>query len=85
MNEFFDKYDGILEQHKFTVAKVYNVDETALSTVHKPSKVIAQKGKHQVSALTSGERGLTTACGQTTTRQTEKRSSTQHIVGMLEK
>lgn len=36
------------------------MDETALSTVHKPSKVIAQKGKHQVGAITSGERGLTT-------------------------
>ncbi|XP_025829080.1 uncharacterized protein LOC112904074 [Agrilus planipennis] len=62
VNEFFDKYEGILEQHKFTADKVYNVDETALSTVHKPSKVIAQKGKHQVGALTSGERGLTTTC-----------------------
>lgn len=59
VNEFFDKYEEILEKSKFTADKVYNVDETALSTVHKPSKVIAQKGKHQVGAR---ERGLTTTC-----------------------
>lgn len=60
VNEFFDKYEEILDKHKFTADQIYNVDETALSTVHKPSKVIAQKGKHQVGAITSGERGLTT-------------------------
>nr|XP_026496140.1 uncharacterized protein LOC113400706 [Vanessa tameamea] len=36
------------------------MDETSLSTVHKPPKVISQRGKHQVGAITSGERGLTT-------------------------
>ncbi|KAK0073527.1 hypothetical protein PV325_009591 [Microctonus aethiopoides] len=35
------------------------MDNTALSTVYKPSKVIAHKEKHQVAAITSGERGLT--------------------------
>ena len=57
---FFDKYEAILDEYKFTANQIYNVDETGLSTVHKPSKIIAQKGKHQVGALTSGERGLTT-------------------------
>lgn len=60
VNEFFDKYEAILDEHKFTADQIYNMDETALSTVHKPSKVVAQKGKHQVGAITSGERGLTT-------------------------
>lgn len=60
--KFFDKYESILDEYKFTANQIYNVDETGLSTVHKPSKIIAQKGKHQVGAITSGERGLTTTC-----------------------
>ncbi|XP_011860377.1 PREDICTED: tigger transposable element-derived protein 6-like, partial [Vollenhovia emeryi] len=60
VNEFFDKYEEILDRYKFAAHQIYNMDETALSTVHKPSKVVAQKGKHQVGAITSGERGLTT-------------------------
>ena len=54
--EFFDKYENILDEYKFTANQIYNVDETGLSTVHKPSKIIAQKGKHPVGAVTSGER-----------------------------
>jgi hypothetical protein len=62
LNEFFDKYESILDKYKFTANQIYNVDETGLSTVHKPSKIIAQKGKHQIGAITSGERGVTTTC-----------------------
>lgn len=62
VNEFFDKYEEIIDKYKFAAHQIYNMDETAISTVHKPSKVIAQKGKHQVGATTSGERGLTTTC-----------------------
>ncbi|XP_076395897.1 uncharacterized protein LOC105663718 [Megachile rotundata] len=60
--KFFDKYQSILDEYSFPANQIYNVDETGLSTVHKPSKIIAQKGKHQVGAITSGERGLTTTC-----------------------
>ncbi|XP_061717591.1 uncharacterized protein LOC133525319 [Cydia pomonella] len=60
--EFFDKYESVLDEGKFTAQQIYNVDETGLSTVHKPPKVLALKGKHQVGAVTSGERGLNTTC-----------------------
>lgn len=46
INEFFDKYEEVLDEHKFTADQIYNVDETALLTVHETSKVIAQKDKH---------------------------------------
>ena len=36
---------------------MYNMDETGLTTVQKPSKIIAKKGSKQVGAITSGERG----------------------------
>ncbi|XP_026746589.1 jerky protein homolog-like [Trichoplusia ni] len=60
--EFFDKYEALLDEGKFTAQQIYNVDETGLSTVHKPQKVLALKGKHQVGAVTSGDRGLNTTC-----------------------
>ncbi|XP_070529630.1 tigger transposable element-derived protein 1-like [Cardiocondyla obscurior] len=60
--EFFDIYEKILDDFKFTPNQIYNVDETGLSTVHKPAKILALKGKHQVGAVTSGERGLNTTC-----------------------
>lgn len=59
---FFDKYEALLDEGKFAGHQIFNVDETGLSTVHKPSKILAQKGKRQVGAVTSGERGVNTTC-----------------------
>ena len=39
---FFDKYESILDEYKFTANQMYNIDEISLSTFHKP-KIIAQK------------------------------------------
>jgi len=36
---------------------VYNVDETGVSIVHKPGKVLAELGRRNVYAVTSAERG----------------------------
>lgn len=43
--------------------KIYNLDETGLTTVHNPPNVLAQRGMKQVGQVTSGERGiLVTVC-----------------------
>lgn len=60
--DFFDKYEAILDKEKFTASQIFNMDETGLSTVHKPSKILAKKGKSQIGAVTSAERGITTTC-----------------------
>ena len=41
------------------------MDETGISTVQKPNKVIARKGTYQVGKMTSAERGVNTTvvCG----------------------
>ncbi|KAJ8935673.1 hypothetical protein NQ314_012694 [Rhamnusium bicolor] len=42
---------------------IYNLDETALTTVHNPPNIIGQKGLKQIGQVTFGERGvLVTAC-----------------------
>lgn len=60
--EFFDKYEAILDKEKFTASQIYNMDETDLSTVHKRPRILAKRGISQAGAVTSGERGIRTAC-----------------------
>lgn len=58
VSKFFDNLSSCLEKYKFAADRIYNVDETGLTTVPKTqSKIIAQKGRKQVGALTSAERG----------------------------
>ncbi|XP_018317158.1 uncharacterized protein [Mycetomoellerius zeteki] len=57
VNNFFDKLGFILDKYKFTASKIWNIDETDVSTVSKPSKIVAAKGKRNIGSITSTERG----------------------------
>ena len=46
-----------MDRYKFTPNDIWNVDETGVSTVQKPNKVVALKGVKQVGSITSSERG----------------------------
>jgi hypothetical protein len=55
VQQFFNNVKAIHEKHgPFPPHRVYNVDETGLSTVHVPPKMLAIK---QLGSMTSGERG----------------------------
>ncbi|XP_016101577.1 uncharacterized protein [Sinocyclocheilus grahami] len=43
--------------HNFTPNDIWNMDETGVTTVQAPEKIIATKGIRQIGAMTSGERG----------------------------
>lgn len=62
VDDFFNKLQAVIDKHNIKDAQhIYNMDETGLSTVQKKTrKVLALKGKRQVGAITSGERGVTT-------------------------
>lgn len=63
VNMFMDKYESVLIKYKFEAHQVFNLDETGITTVQNPGKVIAEKGKKQIGAITSAERGtLVTMC-----------------------
>lgn len=52
-----------MDRFHFKPQNVYNVDETGITTLQRPSKVIAKKGTKQVGSITSQERGtLITMC-----------------------
>ncbi|XP_014360249.2 uncharacterized protein LOC106712268 [Papilio machaon] len=54
---FFEKLAEAMDRYGFTAADIWNIDETGVSTVMKPNKIVAAKGKRNVGAMTSGERG----------------------------
>jgi len=64
VSEFFNNLGELYEKYKFGSQDVWNIDETGVTTVQKPSKIIASKGMKQVGAATSGERGnlVTVVC-----------------------
>lgn len=58
VSKFFTLLEELVEKYHFTAQQIYNVDETGITVVPKSaSKIIAIKGKRQVGALTSAERG----------------------------
>ncbi|KAB0805318.1 hypothetical protein PPYR_02288 [Photinus pyralis] len=63
VTKFFDNLSKVMDKYHFEAANIYNVDETGVTTVQKPSKIVSTKGTKQVGAVTSGERGtLVTLC-----------------------
>jgi hypothetical protein len=60
--EFFTTLEKIVHENNLDAGRILNMDETALSTVQKPQRVLARKGKHQAGAMTSAERGTNTTC-----------------------
>lgn len=57
MDDFFRKYAYVLEKYKFRAEQVWNLDETGITTVARPVKVVTTKGKEQVGQIASAERG----------------------------
>lgn len=46
-----------MDRGKFEPEDIYNTDETGITSVQKPDRIVTKKGMRQVGALTSGERG----------------------------
>ena len=59
VQQFFDLYKDVLQKHQYLPSHIWNMDESGVSTVHEPGKIVATKGAKQVSKMTSGERGPT--------------------------
>ena len=61
INDFFGKLGAIYGRLNL-IAKpmqIYKCDETGVSVVLKPGKVVAEMGRHKVYAVTSAEKGKT--------------------------
>ncbi|KAB0800264.1 hypothetical protein PPYR_06004, partial [Photinus pyralis] len=63
VDKFFELLEPLQDKNKYTPSRIFNVDETGMSTVQgHPSKIIAMRDRKQVGTLSSAERGtLSTA------------------------
>lgn len=59
VKHFYDILESALAANTYTGSQIWNADESNITTVHKPGKVVAKKGLKQVGKITSGERGQT--------------------------
>ena len=61
INDFFGKLGAIYGRLNLLSKpmQIYNCDETGVSVVHKPGKVVTEMGRHKVYAVTSAEKGKT--------------------------
>ena len=59
VTKYLNNLENLLNEHKFEPHQIYNCDETGITTVHKPAKVVAPTEKNCVSSMTSGVKGIT--------------------------
>ena len=61
MRDYFAKLASVCARHNILSKpmQIYNMDETGISIVHKPSRVIAEYGRRNVWAVISAEKGKT--------------------------
>ena len=61
IDDFFGKLGAMYGQLNLISkpTQIYNADETGISIVHKPGKVVAELGRRNVYAITSAARGKT--------------------------
>lgn len=57
VKRFYETLDNVLRENNIPSERIWNVDESGLSSVQRPQKVFASKGKKQVGSLTSAEKG----------------------------
>jgi hypothetical protein len=63
VSAFFANLEEVMKRHQFGPHQIFNIDETGVTTVQKPDKIIANRGTKQVGKVTSAERGsLVTLC-----------------------
>ena len=57
VKEYFDNLGIVLDEHQLTPDRIFNLDETGVTTVQNPKKVVTAIGAKSVGSITSGERG----------------------------
>lgn len=54
---FFNNLDVVLKRLNITPADIWNIDESGVTTVQRPDRVVARRGFRQIGRVTSAERG----------------------------
>ena len=69
VERFYDILQETYEKQHISPSHIWNVDETGLTSVHRPVKVTARTGQRHVGKITSGEKGkmVTAICAMNAT------------------
>jgi transposase-like protein len=61
---FYTNVENVVDKYKSESSRIYNMDETGISTVQKSGKILGPTGQKQVGSATSWERGknVTVCC-----------------------
>jgi len=59
VDQFFNILKTELQKNSVTAERLWNADETGITTVKRPGKIVAKSGLKQVGKITSGEKGET--------------------------
>ena len=54
---FYSKLAKVYDEHKFHCQDIYSFDKTAVTTVQKTTRIVAENGVKLVGAVTSAEKG----------------------------
>lgn len=57
VNDFFQNLENIYRKYNFTADRIFNYDESGISTVLSTPKIFAEKSQKQVGQIVSAERG----------------------------
>ena len=61
VNQFFHNLTVVLQHNKFGPGDIWNADETGITTVQKPCRIVTKYGMKQVGFITSAECGTLVA------------------------
>ncbi|KAJ4433630.1 hypothetical protein ANN_15940 [Periplaneta americana] len=53
VGKFFDTLEQLVDQHKLTAVRIFNMDETSHTVVQRQEKILEQRGKHQEKIMES--------------------------------
>ena len=57
VSAFVDNVDTVMRIRDISIERFWNMNESEFTTVQRPSRIIARKGRKQIGAATSAERG----------------------------
>ena len=57
VKKYFANLSSVLDEHNFTADRIFNADETGVTTAQNPKKIVTATGTKNVGANTSRERG----------------------------
>ena len=55
--QFFDNLNKVLNKYDIGPGSIWNMDETGVTTVQRPDRIVARRGRKQIGKITSQERG----------------------------